>query len=468
MKYRIEKDTLGDVKVPADRYWGAQTQRSVDNFVIGKPGSMPLEVIYAYGYIKKAAAIANNRFGLIPTDRAGLIGRVCDEIIDGRLDDHFPLVVWQTGSGTQTNMNVNEVIVNRAAEISQKTEGQAVWLHPNDEVNMSQSSNDTFPAAMHIAASIMLLTRTIPSVRVLALSIERRAEEFSGIIKTGRTHLMDATPVTLGQEFSGYAAQLKKGIESLEYSLKNLSELALGATAVGTGLNSPEGFDREVASVISSLTGFPFVPAENKFEAIASHDAMVEGHFALKRLAVSLMKIAGDIRLLASGPRAGIGELTLPSNEPGSSIMPGKSNPTQAEALTMVCARVMGNDTTITVAGAGGQLELNAFKPVIIDSFLESALLLADACSSFSENCIEGLVPDLERINYNLNNSLMLVTALNKHIGYENAARIALKAYRENITLREAAAALGLLTLEEYENLVVPSGMISPFKPEKH
>ncbi|MCA1757273.1 MAG: class II fumarate hydratase [Bacteroidales bacterium] len=463
MNYRIEKDTGGEVRVPSHRYWGAQTQRSLENFRIGAPGSMPREVIYAYGYLKKAAAIVNNRFGLLSEEKRNIISEVCNEITEGSLDDHFPLVIWQTGSGTHTNMNVNEVIAHRAGILLAK-KGEALFVHPNDDVNMSQSSNDTFPSAMNIAAFKKLSDATMPAIKYLEEGIRKRSNEWKNIIKTGRTHMMDAVPLTLGQEFSGYAAQLEHGIRALSNTLSHLSELAAGGTAVGTGLNTPEGYDQELALTVASLTGLPFKAAANKFEAMASHDSLVEAHGALKQLAVSLMKIAGDIRLLASGPRTAIGEILLPFNEPGSSIMPGKSNPTQAEALAMVCARVMGNDTTISVAGAGGQLELNVYKPLIISAFLESASLLADACRSFTDNCMSGITPDTAIIEMHLGNSLMIVTALNKHIGYEKGALIVKKAAGEGITLREAAVSTGLLTGEEYDRIVVLSDMTGPFK----
>jgi fumarate hydratase class II len=463
MKYRIEKDTLGEVKVPEDKYWGAQTQRSLLNFPIGPPASMPLEIIHAFGYLKKAAALTNEKFGLLPGDKAMLISEVCDEIISGKLDVHFPLVIWQTGSGTHTNMNCNEVIANRAHLLSGNKPGEGIrYIHPNDDVNMSQSSNDTFPTAMSIAAYQKVTGYTIPGIKRLIEAVENKASEMAGIIKIGRTHLMDAVPLSFGQEFSGYISQLKHGLKALENSLPHLSELAMGGTAVGTGLNAPEGFDIEVASVIAGLTNLPFSSAENKFESLAANDAIVESHGALKQLAVSLMKIANDIRLSASGPRSGFGELLLPSNEPGSSIMPGKTNPTQSEALTMVCAQIMGNDTTITIAGSNGHFELNVFKPVMINAFLQSATLLADACRTFSDNCIDGIVPGIEQIKNNLNNSLMLVTALNGHIGYDKAARIARKAFVENTTLKKAALDLGLLSEKQFDEWIVPEDMIHP------
>lgn len=461
MEYRIEKDTLGEVQVPADKYWGAQTQRSVLNFRIGPPASMPIGVIHAFGHLKKAAAITNHKFGILDTDKKELICRVCDEITEGKLDDQFPLVIWQTGSGTQTNMNVNEVISNRAQTLDGKQPGEGPRkIHPNDDVNKSQSSNDTFPTAMHIAAYSLLVRNTIPSVSQLRDILSEKSKAMADIVKIGRTHWMDATPLTLGQEFSAYVSQLDHGLAALQGSLRHLSELALGGTAVGTGLNAPAGYAEKVAAVIAELTGLPFISAKNKFEALASHDALVESHGALKLLAVSLMKIANDIRIMASGPRSGIGEITIPANEPGSSIMPGKVNPTQAEALTMVCAQVMGNDTILTVAGSNGQFELNVFKPVMIHAFLQSAGLLADACRSFATNCAAGIEPNQARIRQHLNNSLMLVTALNPHIGYENAAKIAKKAHAGNSTLREAAIALGLVTAEQFDEWVNPQKMI--------
>jgi len=461
MDYRIEKDTLGEVKVPAGKYWGAQTQRSVMNFSIGPPASMPIEIIHAFGYLKKAAAITNHRLGILSDEKKELICRVCDEITAGRLDDQFPLVVWQTGSGTQSNMNVNEVIANRAHVLAGHQLGEGIRLiHPNDDVNKSQSSNDTFPTAMHIAAYSRLIKNTIPAIRDLRETLSEKSKGMMDIVKIGRTHWMDATPLTLGQEFSGYVSQLDHGITALQNTLPHLAELALGGTAVGTGLNAPKGYAEEVAATIDQLTALPFVTAKNKFESLAAHDAIVESHGALKLLAVSLMKIANDIRLMASGPRSGIGEINIPANEPGSSIMPGKVNPTQVEALTMVCVQVMGNDTTISIAGSNGQFELNVFKPVMINAFLQSATLLGDACRSFNENCASGIQPDRIRINQHLNNSLMLVTALNTYIGYENAAKIAKKAHTENTTLKEAAIALGLLTAGQFDEWVVPLNMI--------
>lgn len=463
MKYRIETDNLGDVKVPADKYWGAQTQRSIMNFAIGPPASMPVEIIHAYGYLKKAAAITNNKFGLLSADKTKLISEVCDEIIAGRLDDQFPLVIWQTGSGTHTNMNCNEVIANRSHVLLGNQLGEGTrFVHPNDDVNMSQSSNDTFPTAMHIAAYKKVFEYTIPRIELLKSTLYDKSIAMAGIIKTGRTHLMDATPVSLGQEFSGYVSQLEHGIKALQNTLPHLSELAMGGTAVGTGLNSPVGYDSEVAAIIAHLTKLPFITAGNKFEALAANDAIVESHGALKQLAVSLMKMANDIRMSASGPRSGIGEIIIPSNEPGSSIMPGKVNPTQTESMTMVCAQIMGNDTTITIAGSNGQFELNAYKPLLISAFLQSATLIADACNSFNDNCAAGIEPNPERIKKNLNNSLMLVTALSTHIGYDNAAKIATKADADNSTLKEAALESGLLTEQEFEEWIVPREMIRP------
>ncbi|TCO10811.1 class II fumarate hydratase [Natronoflexus pectinivorans] len=460
MAFRIERDTMGEVKVPIEKLWGAQTQRSIMNFPIGSPASMPIEVIKAFGYLKKAAAYANCKLGLLPEEKKVLISTVCDEIISGKLNDQFPLVVWQTGSGTQTNMNCNEVISNRVEQIrGSNPVGANNIIHSNDDVNKSQSSNDTFPTAMHIAAVKILNEVTIPGIKLLQNTLEMKAAELDDVVKTGRTHLMDATPLTLGQEFSAFAAQLKYGINSLERTLEHLSELALGGTAVGTGLNAPTGYDELVAELISEFTGFKFISSPNKFEALASKDAIVESHGALKQISVSLMKIANDIRLLASGPRSGLGEILIPENEPGSSIMPGKVNPTQAEALSMVCTQVMGNDVTITIAGSSGYLQLNVFKPVIIYNFLQSAQLLGDACVSFNSNCAIGIKPNHERIKMHLNNSLMLVTALNPHIGYYKAAEIAKKAHTENTTLKEAALALGYLTQDEFDMWVDPSKM---------
>ncbi len=460
MQTRIEKDTMGEIIVPFDKYWGAQTQRSLKHFKIGEQ-KIPLEVIKAFGILKKAAAIVNNNLGVLSKEKKDLIVKVCDEIIKGSLDEHFRLVVWQTGSGTQSNMNVNEVISNRSHVLLGNELGNGkLFVHPNDDVNKSQSSNDTFPTAMNIAATKMLIDNTIPYVRKLKLSLEKKAIAWKDIVKIGRTHLMDATPVTLGQEFSGYASMLDHGLKALENSLSHLSELALGGTAVGTGLNSPVGYDKKVAKVIAGLTGYPFVTASNKFESMASHDAIVASHGALKTLAASLMKIANDIRFSGSGPRCGIGELILPANEPGSSIMPGKVNPTQAEALTMVCAQVMGNDVTINIGGSNGHFELNVFKPVIIYNFLESARLLGDAALSFTTNCVEGIEPNHEKINTHLKESLMLVTALNPHIGYEKAALIAKKAHEKHITLKQAGIELGIITGEQFDGWVDPKKMI--------
>ncbi|MFO8000734.1 MAG: class II fumarate hydratase [Marinilabilia sp.] len=461
MEYRIEKDTMGEVKVPADKYWGPQTQRSVINFPIGPAASMPLEIVHAFGYLKKAAAFANAEHEVLPHEKKDLIARACDEIIEGKLDDQFPLVVWQTGSGTQSNMNCNEVVANRAHVLNGGKPGEGERpIHPNDDVNKSQSSNDTFPTAMHIAAYKMLAERTIPGIEKLRDTLSAKSEEMREVVKIGRTHLMDATPLTLGQEFSGYAAQLTFGLKALKSTLDHLSELALGGTAVGTGLNTPKGYDVTVAKYISKFTGLPFRTAGNKFESLAAHDAIVESHGALKQIAVSLMKIANDIRLLASGPRSGIGEILIPENEPGSSIMPGKVNPTQAEAMTMVCTQVMGNDVTVSTSGSNGHFELNVFKPVMIYNFLQSAELLADACKSFNDNCAVGIKPNHERIKKHLDNSLMLVTALNTHIGYYKAAEIAKKAHTEGTTLKEAALELGYLTSEEFDKWVDPGKMI--------
>lgn len=459
--YRIEKDTIGEVNVPADKYWGAQTERSRNNFKIGDEGSMPKEIIEAFAYLKKAAAHANSELGVLPVEKRDAISQVCNEILEGKLNDQFPLVIWQTGSGTQSNMNVNEVIAHRAHALAGKQigEGEKV-LQPNDDVNKSQSSNDTYPTAMHIACYKLLVENTIPSVIQLRNTLDKKAKAFSDIVKIGRTHLMDATPLTLGQEFSGYVAQLDYGIRALKSTLAHLSELALGGTAVGTGLNTPKGYDSLVAKKIAEFTQLPFVTAPNKFEALAAHDALVEAHGALKQLAVSLNKIANDIRMMASGPRSGIGEIIIPANEPGSSIMPGKVNPTQCEAMTMVCAQVMGNDVAITIGGAQGHYELNVFKPLMAANFLQSARLLGDACRSFDEHCAVGIEPDLRRIDELVNNSLMLVTALNTKIGYYKAAEIANKAHTEGTTLKEAALNLGYVTSEEYDEWVNPRKMI--------
>ncbi len=461
MEYRIEKDTMGNVEVPANKYWGAQTQRSKNNFKIGEAGSMPLEIIRAFGYLKKAAALANNELGVLADNKKELIAEVCDEILEGKLDDNFPLVIWQTGSGTQSNMNVNEVVANRAHVLNGGELGEGERpIHPNDDVNKSQSSNDTFPTAMHIAAYKMIVDITIPGVELLRNTLAEKAEAFGEVVKTGRTHLMDATPLTLGQEFSGYVSQLDHGLIAIKNTLPHLTELALGGTAVGTGLNTPAGYDKLVASKIAGLTGYPFVTASNKFESLSAHDAMVETSGALKTLAVSLMHIANNLRMLASGPRCGISEIIFPSNEPGSSIMPGKVNPTQAEALTMVCAQVIGNDAAITAGGMQGHFQLNVFKPVMVYNLLMSARLIGDACVSFNDNCATGIEPNYPYIKKNLENSLMLVTALNTHIGYENAAAIAKKAHAEGITLKEAALALNMLTGEEFDEWVDPAKMI--------
>ncbi len=450
---------MGEVKVPADKYWGAQTQRSKENFKIGD-GRMPKEIIQAFGYLKKAAAATNLELEVLSEEKAYLIMQVCDEIIEGKLEDQFPLVVWQTGSGTQSNMNVNEVVANRAHVIQGKTLGEGERLiHPNDDVNKSQSSNDTFPTAMHIAAYKMLTETTIPGIKDLRDTLKEKSDAFMNVVKIGRTHWMDATPLTLGQEFSGYVSQLDHGLKALINSLDHLTELALGGTAVGTGINTPEGYAKLVARNIARFTDLPFITGSNKFEGLAAHDAIVETHGALKTLAVSLMKIGNDIRMLASGPRCGIGEIIIPANEPGSSIMPGKVNPTQAEALTMACAQVMGNDVAINIGGSNGHFELNVFKPMMIANFLESARLIGDACSSFNEHCAVGIEPNQARIEENLNNSLMLVTALNTHIGYEKAAEIAKKAHKEGTTLKAAALALKYLTEEEFDEWVDPSRM---------
>ena len=460
MKTRIEKDTMGTVEVPADRYWGAQTQRSKDNFRIGT-GTMPIEIIRAFAILKKAAALANFDLGVLPAEKKDLICQVCDEIYEGKLDDHFPLVIWQTGSGTQSNMNVNEVVANRAHILKGGVLGEGQrFIHPNDDVNKSQSSNDTFPTAMHIAGYKMVVEITIPGVEKLRDALAGKAEEFKKIVKTGRTHLMDATPLTLGQEFSGYASQLEHGLKALKNTLPHLQELALGGTAVGTGINTPKGYSELVAGKIAELSGHPFITAPNKFEALSAHDAMVETSGALKTLAVSLMHIANNIRLLSSGPRCGYSEIILPANEPGSSIMPGKVNPTQPEALTMVCAQVLGNDVAINIGGTHGHFQLNVFKPVMVANLLQSARLLGDACVSFTDHCVVDIQPNMPYIQKNLENSLMLVTALNTHIGYDNSAKIAKKAHTENKTLREAAIELGLVTEEQFKEWVDPGKMI--------
>ncbi len=461
MDYRIEKDTMGEVKVPADKYWGAQTERSRNNFKIGPAGSMPLEVVYGFAYLKKAAAHANCELGALEAGKRDLISQVCDEILAGKHDDQFPLVIWQTGSGTQSNMNCNEVIANRAHVIAGKKLGEGdKTLQPNDDVNKSQSSNDTFPTGMHIACYKMIIETTIPGVEQLRDVLQQKSEAFKDVVKIGRTHLMDATPLTLGQEFSGYVSQLNHGLKALHNTLAHLSELALGGTAVGTGINTPKGYDVLVAKKIAEFTGLPFITAENKFEALAAHDALVETHGALKQLAVSLNKIANDIRMMASGPRSGIGELIIPANEPGSSIMPGKVNPTQSEAMTMVCAQVIGNDVAIAVGGTQGHYELNVFKPMMAANVLQSARLIGDACVSFAENCAEGIEPNYKRIEELVNNSLMLVTALNPKIGYYKAAEIANNAHEKGITLKASALALGYLNEQEYDEWVVPSKMI--------
>ncbi|HAL65772.1 MAG: Fumarate hydratase class II [Bacteroidetes bacterium 38_7] len=461
MKTRTEHDTMGPVEVPADKYWGAQTERSRQNFRIGPEGSMPKPIIEAFAILKKAAALTNYELGVLPEEKCKLIIAVCDEILEGKLDDQFPLVIWQTGSGTQSNMNLNEVIANRAEVLRGGSLGIGkTFIHPNDDVNKSQSSNDTFPTAMSIAAYKALVEITLPGVKKLRDTLKLKANEFKNIVKTGRTHLMDATPLTLGQEFSGYAAQLDYAIQNIEAAMPHLSELALGGTAVGTGLNAPKGYDIKVADKIAQLTGYPFKTAPNKFEALSAHDAIVEASGALKTLAVSLMHIANNIRLSASGPRCGIGELQLPENEPGSSIMPGKVNPTQNEALTMVCCQVIGNDMAIALAGTHGHFQLNVFKPVMIANFLQSATLLGEACVSFNDHCAVGIEPNLVNIKKNLENSLMLVTALNPHIGYENAAKIAKKAHKEGLTLKQAAIELGLVSAEDFDKWVDPSKMI--------
>ncbi len=462
MEYRIEKDTMGEVKVPANVYWGAQTQRSIDNFKIAQDiNRMPKEIIKAFAYLKKAAALTNFDAGVLPKEKSDLIGQVCDEIIAGKLDDQFPLVVWQTGSGTQSNMNLNEVIAYRAhvlkgGNLSDKEK----FLHPNDDVNKSQSSNDTFPTAMHIAAYQILTGTTIPGITALKNTLEAKSNEFMHIVKIGRTHFMDATPLTLGQEISGYVSQLSHGLKAIHNTLAHLSELALGGTAVGTGINTPKDYSVNVAKHIAKLTGLPFITAENKFEALAAHDAIVESHGALKTVAVSLMKIANDVRMLSSGPRSGIGEIFIPDNEPGSSIMPGKVNPTQSEALTMIAAQVMGNDVAINIGGSMGHFELNVFKPVMIYNFLHSARLIGDGCVSFNEKCAVGLAPIEANINKHVNNSLMLVTALNTKIGYYKAAEIAQKAHKEGTTLKEMAVKLGYVTPEEFDAWVIPKDMV--------
>lgn len=461
MEYRTEKDTMGEVKVPLTKYWGAQTERSRNNFKIGEPSSMPIEIIHAFGHLKKAAAHVNYDLGVLSEEKKELISNVCDEIISGIHDEEFPLVIWQTGSGTQTNMNCNEVIANRGHVIrGGLLNDTSKLLNANDDVNKSQSSNDTFPTAMHIAAYTTVSNITLPGLTLLRDSLKQKVTEFKAIIKTGRTHFMDATPLTLGQEFSGYVAQLDNSIRAIHNALEAIREIALGGTAVGTGLNSPEGYGELTAKKISELTGFPFISARNKFEALAANDAMVELSGALKRSAVSLMKIANDIRMLSSGPRCGIGEIIIPDNEPGSSIMPGKINPTQPEALTMVCAQVMGNDVTVSIAGSNGHFELNVFKPVIAANVLQSARLIGDACTSFSKNCVVGIQPNLPVIQKHLENSLMLVTALNPVIGYYKSAEITTYAHKNGLTLEEAAVSLGYVTSEEYKKYVDPSKMV--------
>lgn len=463
--FRIERDTMGEVKVPADNYWGAQTQRSRNNFKIGDEASMPKEIIYAFAYLKKAAAQANTELGVLAKEKSDLIGKACDEILEGKLDKEFPLVIWQTGSGTQSNMNVNEVVAYRGHVLQGgKLTDEKKALHPNDDVNKSQSSNDTFPTAMHIAAYKLVTENTIKGIEKLRDALQSKVEEFKDIVKIGRTHFMDATPVTLGQEFSGYVQQLNNSLRCIKNALEMVKELALGGTAVGTGLNTPKGYDVLVAQKIANLTGLPFVTAPNKFEALAAHDAMVELSGALKRTAVSLMKIANDVRMLSSGPRCGIGEIIIPDNEPGSSIMPGKVNPTQPEALTMVCAQVMGNDVAVSVGGSNGHFELNVFKPLIAANVLQSARLIGDACVSFTDNCAAGIKPNNEVIQKHLENSLMLVTALNTHIGYEKSAKIAKKAHQENKTLRQAAVELEYLTSEDFDKWVVPAEMTGSMK----
>jgi fumarate hydratase class II len=465
MSYRIEKDTMGEVKVPANKLWGAQTERSRNNFKIGAPASMPLEIVHGFAYLKKAAAYTNCDLGVLDKSKRDLIAQVCDEILDNQHNDQFPLVIWQTGSGTQSNMNINEVVANRAHQIAGKVIGEGEkTIQPNDDVNKSQSSNDTFPTGMHIAAYKKVVETTIPGVIQLRNTLHNKSIAFKDVVKIGRTHLMDATPLTLGQEFSGYVSQLDHGLKALENTLAHLSELALGGTAVGTGLNTPEGYDALVAKYIAEFTGLPFVTAENKFEALAAHDAIVETHGALKQIAVSLNKIANDIRMMASGPRSGIGEIIIPANEPGSSIMPGKVNPTQCEALTMVCAQVMGNDVAVTVGGTQGHYELNVFKPMMAANVLQSAQLIGDACVSFEENCASGIEPNHAVIKELLNNSLMLVTALNTKIGYYKAAEIANTAHKNGTTLKEEAINLGYVSAEDYDEWVKPEDMVGSLK----
>jgi fumarate hydratase class II len=461
MSFRAEKDTLGVVKVPADKYWGAQTERSRNNFKIGNPGSMPIELIYGFAYLKKAAAYTNAELGVLEKSKRDLIARVCDEILEGKHDDQFPLVIWQTGSGTQSNMNVNEVVANRGHVLAGHSLGEGEkTLHPNDDVNKSQSSNDTFPTGMHIAAYKLIVENTLPALHQLKKTLSEKSKAFRDVIKIGRTHMMDATPLSLGQEFSGYIAQIGYGIKAIENSLPHLAELALGGTAVGTGINAPKGYAERVASYIAEFTGHPFVTAPNKFEALASHDAFVETHGALRQVAVSLNKIAHDIRVMSSGPRSGIGELSIPANEPGSSIMPGKVNPTQCEALTMVCAQVIGNDVSVAFGGAQGHFELNVFKPLMANNLLQSARLLADAVTSFDIHCAQGIKPNSNVIQKLVYNSLMLVTALNTKIGYYKSAEIAQKAHKENLSLRDAAIATGYISVEEFDQWVRPEDMI--------
>ena len=468
MDYRIEKDTMGEVKVPADAYYGAQTQRSIDNFKIAQDiNKMPIEIIRAFAYLKKAAAVTNFEAGILPKEKLSLINKAADEILAGKLDDYFPLVVWQTGSGTQSNMNVNEVIAFRAHIINggQLSDKEKI-LHPNDDVNKSQSSNDTFPTAMHIAAYKILIDVTIPGIEKLRDILQEKSTRFMNVVKIGRTHFMDATPLTLGQEFSGYVSQLNHGLKAIKNTLPHLAELALGGTAVGTGINTPEGYAENVAAHIARLTGLPFMTAENKFEALAAHDAIVETHGALKTVAVSLMKIGNDVRILSSGPRSGIGEIFIPDNEPGSSIMPGKVNPTQSEALTMIAAQVLGNDVAINIGGATGHFELNVFKPMMIYNFLHSARLIGEGCMSFTDKCAAGIEPIEENIKKHVDNSLMLVTALNTKIGYYKAAEIAQKAHKEGTTLKEMAVKLGYVTSDEFDKWVDPAKMVGrPLSP---
>ena len=461
MEYRIEHDTMGEVKVPADKYWGAQTERSRNNFKIGPAASMPIEIIYGFAYLKKSAAFANCELGVLSAEKRDAIAAVCDEILAGKHDDQFPLVIWQTGSGTQSNMNVNEVVSNRAHVLAGNKlgEGESA-IHPNDDVNKSQSSNDTFPTGMHIAVYKKIVETTIPGVEKLRDTLKAKSEKYYEVVKIGRTHLMDATPLTLGQEFSGYVSQLNHGLKALKNTLAHLSEIALGGTAVGTGINTPKGYSEVVAKYIANFTGMPFITAENKFEALAAHDALVETHGALNQLAVSLNKIANDIRMLASGPRSGIGEILIPENEPGSSIMPGKVNPTQAEAMTMVCAQVMGNHMAVTIGGAQGHYELNVFKPVMAANVLQSAQLIGDACVSFNDHCAIGIEPNYKAISNHVNNSLMLVTALNTKIGYEKAAKIAKTAHKNGTTLKEESVNLGYLTAAEFDEWVRPEKMV--------